>query len=201
MRKSQLPNLLSALRIPLSLLLFAFAPDSAPFLALYTLCGLSDMLDGFLASRLNCASPFGARLDSFADFLFFAVAALRLLPGLLPRLTPLLWAGASGALLLRLAGCAVARARGESLAPLHSRLNRLTGLLLFLLPLLLPTHAFAPMAHIACASALLSTLDELFARLRGASPIPVPFGGAKARGSDGKPARTRPALRRRGRGR
>ena len=69
MRK-YLPNLLSALRASLSLLLFALAPFSPIFFALYALCGLSDMLDGFLARRLNCESAFGARLDSLADFLF-----------------------------------------------------------------------------------------------------------------------------------
>lgn len=183
MRK-YLPNLLSALRASLSLLLFALAPFSPIFFALYALCGLSDMLDGFLARRLNCESAFGARLDSLADFLFCAAAIFRLSPLLVRRLPPLVWAGAAGALLLRLTGCIVARLRKRPLAPPHTQLNRATGLLLFLLPPLLPTRAFAPMCHIVCAVALLAAQQELFIRLYGApddSLLPKSASGVGAR--------------------
>ena len=167
--RNYLPNLLSALRIPLSLLLFACAPLSPEFFVLYALCGLSDMLDGFLARRLNCESAFGGRLDSFADFLFCVAAILRLLPEFVHRLTPLVWAGATVALVLRVVGCIAARVRRQSLAPPHSLLNRIAGFLLFLLPLLLPTRAFAPMAHFSCAVAILAAQQELFIRLYSTS--------------------------------
>ena len=164
MHKFLLPGLLSALRIPLSLLLLVVEPLSPGFFALYALCGLSDMLDGPLARRLDCVSKFGARLDSFADFLFCAAALYRLLPAFVRRLPPLVWAGAALVLLLRLAGCIVARLRRRPLAPPHTQLNRLTGLLLFLLPPLLPSRAFLPLCHIICAVAILAAQEELFIR-------------------------------------
>ena len=168
MHKFLLPGLLSALRIPLSLLLFAFVPRSTGFYTIYILCGLSDMLDGPIARRLRCESESGARLDSLADFIFFAAATLRLLPEFAHRVPPLVWAGAAVVLILRLTGCIAARMRGQSLAPPHARLNRITGFLLFALPLLLPTRAFAPAAHTYCAVAILAAQQELFIRLYGA---------------------------------
>ena len=182
MHKFLLPGLLSALRIPLSLLLLVVEPLSPGFFALYALCGLSDMLDGPLARRLDCVSEFGARLDSFADFLFCTAALYRLLPAFVRRLPPLVWAGAALVLLLRLAGCIVARLRRRPLAPPHTQLNRLTGLLLFLLPPLLPSRAFLPLCHIICAVAILAAQEELFIRLYGTpddnpSPADSPIDG------------------------
>src|SRR2546428_565183 len=37
-------------------------------------CVLTDKLDGFVARALRATSPFGAQLDSFADFLSFGIA-------------------------------------------------------------------------------------------------------------------------------
>lgn len=71
-----LPNLLSCLRV-LLLLLPAMQPA---FYAVYAACGLSDMLDGFLARRLGVASRLGSILDSAADLLFLCVSALKIVP-------------------------------------------------------------------------------------------------------------------------
>jgi CDP-diacylglycerol--serine O-phosphatidyltransferase len=45
---------------------------SAAWWAMY--CLLTDNIDGAIARRLHAASPFGAQLDSFADFFSFGVA-------------------------------------------------------------------------------------------------------------------------------
>lgn len=68
--KEQLPNLVTALRIVLSTVLFFIPIKSAAFFTIYLLCGLSDMADGFLARKLHAESTFGSRLDSFADMFF-----------------------------------------------------------------------------------------------------------------------------------
>ena len=65
--KEQLPNLVTAFRIVFSTVLFFISIKSAAFFAVYLLCGLSDMADGFLARKLHAESTFGSRLDSFAD--------------------------------------------------------------------------------------------------------------------------------------
>lgn len=74
-----LPNLLTLLRIaliPLFVLMFyAPVPWAYPVSALiFALAGLTDVLDGYFARRLNQTSKFGAFLDPVADKLMVAVA-------------------------------------------------------------------------------------------------------------------------------
>lgn len=66
----QLPNLLSIIRIGLSLLLLGLYDQHFLFLGFYGLCVLTDLLDGYLARKLNCATLLGARLDSLGDVIF-----------------------------------------------------------------------------------------------------------------------------------
>jgi len=69
----QIPNVLSLSRIPLSVLLplaLLFTEGPTLFVLLYVICGLTDVLDGFLARRFHWESPFGAKIDGFADIVF-----------------------------------------------------------------------------------------------------------------------------------
>lgn len=68
-----IPNIISLLRIPLSLSLLLFVYESLVFLALYSLCGISDILDGYIARKMSLQSTWGAKLDSIADFTMYAV--------------------------------------------------------------------------------------------------------------------------------
>jgi len=77
-------------------------PFSAFFWSCYCLGGISDLLDGFAARKLNLQSDAGARLDSIADLVFaaaIAVVAIRsiLFPGWL-------WLCICGIALLKFAG-------------------------------------------------------------------------------------------------
>ena len=75
-----LPNSLSLLRLVLvpCLIWTAIEGISSSFLWLLGVCFLSDILDGFLARRLNQVSVLGARLDSFGDILTYAAMILGL---------------------------------------------------------------------------------------------------------------------------
>ncbi len=65
-----LPNLISGARLALmpGVLLAALEGSRLWFAVLMGVCLLTDMLDGFLARRLNAYSDFGRRLDSAADY-------------------------------------------------------------------------------------------------------------------------------------
>jgi len=43
------------------------------FITCYLLCGISDILDGYLARKLKAQSALGSNLDTFADFIFTMV--------------------------------------------------------------------------------------------------------------------------------
>lgn len=66
-------NFFSACRLFFSPFVYYFLlmDDRLALFVLLFLGGLTDFLDGFFARRLNQVSDFGAKLDSFADFVFF----------------------------------------------------------------------------------------------------------------------------------
>jgi len=72
---ANLPNVLSALRFGLVPLLLALAWNGCArfFLGCLVLSLLTDIADGLLARRFNACSELGAKLDSWADFLTYAV--------------------------------------------------------------------------------------------------------------------------------
>lgn len=126
-------NLITSCRILFSLLLFFFPALSPGFYGLYLAAGLSDMLDGFVARRTNTASPLGAKLDSMADIIFLAVCLINLLPVL--TLPVWLWVWVGLIALLRLVNILSGFVCRKKLVLLHTKANKLTGALLFLLPL------------------------------------------------------------------
>ena len=129
--KEQLPNLVTALRIVFSTVLFFIPLKSTAFFTIYLLCGLSDMADGFLARKLHAESTFGSRLDSFADMFFAAACAVKFIPE--ADLSPWVWAVAVTAALLKTAGAFAGRAKGKDIAFEHSAANKALGLFIFLL--------------------------------------------------------------------
>ncbi|HUV22495.1 MAG TPA: CDP-alcohol phosphatidyltransferase family protein, partial [Gammaproteobacteria bacterium] len=72
-----LPNLVSATRILIAPLLFAFAIQQMEtwFLGALIFSGLTDVIDGFLARRLKLTSALGAHLDSWGDFVIYVSMA------------------------------------------------------------------------------------------------------------------------------
>jgi phosphatidylglycerophosphate synthase len=68
------PNILTACRIALTVLLFvpAFHRWRTLFVAGYVIAVITDLLDGYLARKLGQTSYFGMRFDSFADYFMIA---------------------------------------------------------------------------------------------------------------------------------
>ena len=140
---------------------------SAGFLAVYTCAGLTDVADGWLARKTGTAGDFGARLDSMADLLFYAVLLLRLAPVLWQRLPAAVWSAAAVVLLVRLAAYAAASVRYRRFAALHTWLNKLTGAGIFLLPYVLAGSAGIVYSWAVCGLALAASLEELMIHLCG----------------------------------
>ena len=151
-------NLITSCRILLSLLLLFFPALSPGFYGLYLAAGLSDMLDGFVARRTNSASPLGAKLDSMADLVFLTVCLVKLLPVL--TLPVWLWVWVGLIALLRLVNVVSGFVRRKKLVLLHTRANKLTGALLFLLPLSLGFLNIAYTAVPLCALASFAAIQE-----------------------------------------
>lgn len=74
----KLPNLVSSTRILIAPLLFGFAFMQMEnwFLGALVFSGFTDVLDGYLARRLNQITPLGAHLDSWGDATIYSTMAI-----------------------------------------------------------------------------------------------------------------------------
>lgn len=156
-----LANAITVSRMLLSLLLL-FLPHSPLFALLYLLCGVSDSLDGFLARKLHTESETGAALDSAADLLLAVVYTVRILPLLSIPLWIWIWTAVISAVKLAVILRNSIRARCLSVA--HSPANRLTGLLLFLLPLSTRVIDVQYSAGLVCTAATFAAAEEVYAK-------------------------------------
>lgn len=151
-------DIITCSRMLFSLLLLVFPPFSFPFAALYLLCGATDVLDGFAARKLHTESEHGAMLDSAADLLFAAIYAVRVLP-LLP-IPPWIWIWTAIIAVTKITGILIASKKAHRLQIEHSFGNKLTGLLLFLLPLSVYIADVKYGAALVCVAATVTTVKE-----------------------------------------
>ncbi len=84
MNKTNIPNLLSGLRIlliPVLVIVFYTAPLEWRYLVsaiVFTVAAVTDWLDGYLARKMGQMTPFGAFLDPVADKLLVATSLVLL---------------------------------------------------------------------------------------------------------------------------
>ena len=156
--KKHLANILTCVRTLGSMLLLFVPVFSAAFYGLYLLCGFTDMIDGTVARKTNSASRFGEKLDTAADIVFVAAALIRFLPKLPIPLWLWIWGG--GVAAIRIGNILLGYVFRKEFAAFHTILNKVTGLLLFLLPLTVPMVEFRYSAMAVCAVATVSAIQE-----------------------------------------
>lgn len=174
MRRLRAADAVTASRVPCAVLLVAVPAFSAGFLALYAWCGASDVLDGWLARRRGSADALGARLDSTADAVFCACAAISLVPVLPWELWIVIAACIVAA--ARIASYAIGYRKYHAYAALHTNLNKLTGVVLFCYPVLYLLLGMSAASGLACAIAAISGVEELVITL-GSSRLDRDVGG------------------------
>ena len=151
-------NLITVIRILLSVGLL-FCPALSPsFYILYLMAGLSDMLDGPVARKTGTATAFGAKLDSGAVLLFIAVCLVKLLPVLAIPVWLYIWIAAIA--LVKLVNIVLGFMMQKRFVSLHTPMNKATGALLFLLPLTVSYIDLRYTAPIICAIATFAAIQE-----------------------------------------
>lgn len=159
-----LPNIISWMRIVAVLILLLTEPLSLSFYLIYTFCGISDILDGYIARKTSSVSKFGAALDSISDFVFSVIVIIILLPIIEWKSWIVLWFVAIAAIrLLTLAVCFI---KFRKFAFLHTYLNKATGFLIFLLVFTMSVFSINVSIIIACSIATLSAIEELAIMLK-----------------------------------
>ena len=114
------------------------------------------MIDGTVARKTGAVSNFGAKLDTASDFVFMAVCVVKLLPKI--NIFVWLWIWIAIIAIVKVINIVMGFIRRKKFVALHTFLNKITGLLLFLLPLtlqfILPTYSFAVVCTIATIAAI-----------------------------------------------
>ena len=158
-------NIITSCRILCSILMLFFQMASIPFYVLYLLGGLSDVLDGIVARNMNTVSAFGARLDTIADYLFVVVLLIKIESEFDVPLWLWIWMVAiAGIKILNVIGGFV---RTKRFIVEHTLLNKVTGVLLFLLPFTLFWVDLKYSAMVVCVVATFSAIQERYYIAKG----------------------------------
>ena len=153
-------NVITGLRILVSAVLM-FCPVFSPvFYALYLIAGLSDMADGIIARRTNSVSEFGSRFDGVADLVFVAVCLIKLLPVMDILIWLYVWTAVIA--LIRLLNIISGVAKQKRYVAVHSIMNKVTGALLFMLPLTLTIVPINYSGILICLVATIAAIQESY---------------------------------------
>ena len=158
--KKHIANIITGSRIAFSLPLLFIPLTSAWFCVLYLLCGLSDMIDGTVARKTKCASEFGARLDTISDFVFMVVALIKFVPYLYIPTWLWIWIGIIAT--VKIGNVAFGFVRTKKFISPHTVLNKVMGLLLFLMPVTIRFIELTYTLPVVCAVATLAAIHEVY---------------------------------------
>ena len=160
-----LPNAISALRFLGAVCLLFFGVESCAFWAIYFVCGLSDMLDGYLARKLRCESKTGAILDSLADLDFVACCCYKLIPVLAFPKWLWIWGGVIVA--TKIINQISALVMYKKCVFPHTVANKVTGFLLFVgVPLTVFLESIVPIVIVAVVATFAAVQEGHFIRMK-----------------------------------
>lgn len=151
-------NIITGIRMVLSVALL-FCPVFSPaFYAFYITAGVSDMADGAVARKTGTVSEFGSKLDTVADIVFVAVCLIKVLPVSDVPVWLYIWIAVVA--FIKAANIAAGYIRRRKFISVHSVMNKVTGGLLFVLPLTLSFIDFKYSAAVVCAVATIAAFYE-----------------------------------------
>ena len=158
--KKHIANIITGSRIVFSVPLMFLPLSSTWFYVLYLFCGFTDMIDGSIARKTGTVSEFGARLDTVADFVFLSASLAKFLP--MVPIPQWLWVWIAVIGVVKIGNLIWGYVRIKTLVSLHTVMNKITGLLLFLLPLTFPIIDLNYSSIAVCVVASLAAIHESF---------------------------------------
>ena len=159
-------DIITLIRMVGTLFLLMLKPLSLAFFWVYALTGLTDVLDGWIARKTKTTSDFGARLDSIADLVFYAVMLTGIFPILFEKLPSEIWYVVAVVLCIRILAYVIAVIKYRLFASLHTYLNKFTGAAVFLIPFSLITDYTVAFCWIVSGVAMAASIEELVIHIR-----------------------------------
>lgn len=157
--KRHIPNIITLSRIPMAVALPFVQSSPAVFWALYLLCGLSDVLDGAVARSTGTVSRLGEKLDTIADIIFVAVWIVLFIPAMNVGRWLWIWTGVIA--LIKVVNVISGLAMKKGFVAKHTPANKATGILLFLLPMVILLEVIkVPYIVLVCLLATFAAIQE-----------------------------------------
>ena len=151
-------DIITGIRILCSIALL-FPPAFSPaFYILYLIAGFSDMTDGAVARKTGTVSDFGSKLDTAADLVLSAACLIKLV--LVLGIPPWLYIWIAAVALIKVVNIISGYVLRKEFAAVHTVMNKVTGMLLFILPL---TSALIDLRYsgaLVCAAATFAAIQE-----------------------------------------
>lgn len=118
------------------------------------------MIDGTIARKTKSVSELGARLDTVADSAFVAVCFVKILP--LMEFPTWLWNWIVIIAIIKIGNVVWGLISNKKLVSMHTILNKVTGLLLFLFPFTLRFIEPIYSSAVVCFMATVSVINEVY---------------------------------------
>ena len=116
------------------------------------------MIDGPIARKTHSVTEFGSKLDSVADLIFVVIAFIKLLPVI--SFPNWLWVWITIIALIKVTNIVFGWISVKRLVIEHMLMNKITGFVLFLLPLTLSFIELKYSAVVVCSVATISAIQE-----------------------------------------
>ena len=155
-----IPNYITISRIVIALLLLLPKTFSIQFYMIYIYCGLSDILDGFIARKYKITSEFGTKIDSVADIVFVFVYLLKIIPVIEISIEINVWIIII--VLIKIFNIILGYIFYNKLILLHTVANKITGFVLFIIPLIINFIDLKILSILVCGIATFSAIQECY---------------------------------------
>ena len=155
---NSMADLISSSRIIMSIVLLIPITFSLPFNIIYIYCGISDVLDGFIARISKSESELGDRLDSIADIIFVVVAMFKILPVLNLNYGIIIWLVLIA--FIKIVNVVYSYINYKKLILPHTILDKITGFILFISSFILINYNSMIFEIIICSIATFAAVQE-----------------------------------------
>ena len=151
-------NIITVVRILCSIGMLFVPVFSPAFYALYIAAGVSDMVDGTIARKTGTVSDFGSKLDTTADIVLVTVCLIKMIPVL--RIPVWLYIWIAVIALIKAINIVSGYVMKKRFVTVHTVMNKIAGILLFVLPLTLRIFDLKYSGAVACTVATFAAIHE-----------------------------------------
>ena len=159
--RKNLANIITVLRIPCAIGILLNGKFNYIFYSLFLFGAFTDSIDGVVARRTNSQSRLGSLLDSISDLIFFGSALYVTLSMNAYNLNDTARIMLTAVLVFRVICYLIGYIKFKSLAALHTVLNKLTAIAIFISILVIPFIGISTPCIITCSIALAAVFEEI----------------------------------------